>query len=304
MVYKDSIASLRSLITDGMISLLEGEEKIAMIKKKAIAEKHHAPIHQRHDGRYITKVDNGRKQLSASTYEALYDKLYDYYYGEHNHTMKSFYPQWIEYRRNESSVKEKTIKENGFLWNRHLESSGFVLKPLNAVSAPDCIAFFRSITKGRKMTRKRFNDLKSVMNGIFFYAVERGIISHNPLLEINYRQFSYKPENRVIVPYTEEERQQILDYLPDNDLYSLAIKLFFCLPIRIGELKGLCFSDIDNYGNIHIERFVNDKNQIENDIKGHTSSGIRWIPLSSTASNYIEHIRYINPHSDFLFMKN
>lgn len=218
--------------------------------------------------------------------------------------MKSFFPQWIEYRRNESSVKEKTIKENGFLWNRHLESSGFVLKPLNAVSAPDCIAFFRSITKGRKMTRKRFNDLKSVMNGIFFYAVERGIISHNPLLEINYRQFSYKPENRIIVPYTEEERQQILDYLPDNDLYSLAIKLFFCLPIRIGELKGLCFSDIDNYGNIHIERFVNDKNQIENDIKGHTSSGIRWIPLSSTASNYIEHIRYINPHSDFLFMKN
>lgn len=93
------------------------------------------------------------------------------------------------------------------------------------------------------------------MNGIIYYAIEKGIIIHNPLSEIDYRKFTYKPENNSIMPYTEEERLMILDHLKDEeDLYSLAIRLQFHLTLRIGELKGLRFDDV--YGNyIHICQF-------------------------------------------------
>lgn len=87
------------------------------------------------------------------------------------------------------------------------------------------------------------------MNCIIYYAVELEIIEHNVLCDINYRQFHYKAENNDILPFTEIERKKIINYLSDkDDLYSLALKLDFHLILRIGELKGLKWSDIrENY---------------------------------------------------------
>lgn len=166
------------------------------------------------------------------------------------------------------------------MWNSLLKGKEITLLPLRSLEAPNYIVFFRSITKNRTLTRKRFNNMKSIMNGIIYYAIEKGIIIHNPLSEIDYRKFTYKPENNSIMPYTEEERLMILDHLKDEeDLYSLAIRLQFHLTLRIGELKGLRFDDV--YGNyIHICRLMNYKNEIEEDIKGHA---IRGYTLASTS---------------------
>jgi len=296
---------LQNLVLDGIIGLSEGNQKIGMLKEKAVKEIHTYAICQRADGRYITKVGNQKplQQKSAATYKELIDKLYDYYFGIRNSAFSNLFPCWIEYRRTEMSVKEKTIKEDIFMWNAYLKDREISQKPLKSLTVKDYISFFRSITKGREMTRKRFNNLKSVMNGILYFAIEKNIISHNPLLDINYQQFSFKPENNEIMPYTETERKMILDYLENDDLYSLAIKLFFHLTIRIGELRGLRFSDISN-GFIRIQRIVNYKNIIENDVKGHTSSGLRWLPLPDEALKIIDNIRRINPDSDYMFFVN
>lgn len=304
MIHKQ-IKDLHDLVSDGIIDTTEGNLKINMLKETAVKQVHNRSICQRSDGRFVTKVGTSKslQQKSAATYKELISKLYDYYFGVQNSTLENLYPKWIEYRKNESSVKEKTIKENGFIWNAHLKGQEITKKPIKSLTVKEYISFFRSITRKREMTRKRFNDMKSVINGILYLAIEMDIITHNPLLDINYQQFSFKAENNEIIPYTEVERKQILDYLDDNDLYSLAIKLFFHLTIRIGELKGLRFDDIVN-GYIRIQRFVNDKNQIEDDIKGHTTAGIRWLPLPSESLNVIESIRKINPNSEYLFFCN
>lgn len=273
-----------------------------MLKEKAVKEIHNRAISQRSNGRYVTKVQNGNSlsQITDNTYKGLLNKLYDFYYGISNASLETLYPLWIEYRKTESSVKPKTIKENGFIWNAHLSGQTITQKPLRTLSPVDYIAFFRSVTKGRTMTRKRFNDMKSIMNGIIYFAIEKGIVTHNPLLDINYQQFSYKPEKSTDMPFTEEERQLILNHLPDDDLYSLAIKLDFYLVLRIGELKGLRFDDIQGDA-ICVQRFVNEKNEIENDIKGHTSSGIRWLPLTNDCMKIVENIRKLNPDGEYLF---
>ena len=63
------------------------------------------------------------------------------------------------------------------------------------------------------ITVKRFNDAKSVLNGIYYYAIEEEIVKHNPIREINYRQFNFKPVNIKNDVYTLEERTQILGHL-------------------------------------------------------------------------------------------
>ncbi len=295
------IESLQDLISSGIMNQSEGQSKISMLKERAVLDVHKRAICQRSDGRFATKVNaNGTlSQKTAYTYKELIDKLYDFYFGIQNTTLEDFYPVWVDYRKNEASVKEKTIKENGYIWNSLLKDADITKKPIRSLDVADYISFFRSVTKGRKLTRKRFNDMKSVLNGMLYLAVERGIIKHNPINDINFRQFSYKPENNQIFPYTPVERELIMNYLGDN-LYSLAIKLYFCLTIRIGELKALRYDDIR--GNfIHVCRFVNYQNQVEDDIKGHTADGIRWLPLTDEAREIIALLRQKNPNSEYLF---
>lgn len=298
-----NIESLQSLITSGIIDPSEGEHKLYMIKEKYVLKIHTRAINKRTDGRCITKVKkNGvLSQISAPNYQDLIIKLYDFYYGEQNSTLEILYPKWIEYRKSETATTQKTIKENSYLWDAHLKDESITKKPLKQLQPKDYIAFFRKLTKNRTITRKRFNDIKSVMNGIIYYAIEKEIISHNPLSDINYRQFSYKSEDNEIIPFTEQERLLLLEYIPENDIYDLAIKLAFHLTIRIGELKGLRFDDIQG-NQLHVCRFINDKHEIIEDIKGHASSGKRWLPITNEAQRIINMIKKLNPDNNYLFM--
>jgi integrase len=253
------------------------------------------------DGRIYLIIK--RKPITSNCYVGLIDKLYDYFFGLKQTTLETFFPDWQKWRDEETSVSKKTIKENYFLWNALLKEDDITKVPLKDIKVQDYITYFRRITKDRQLTRKRFNDLKSIMNSMLYLCIERGIIEHNCLQDINYRQFAFKSENAVIKPYTEEERLLIINHLDDEDFYSLAIKLDFHLVLRIGELKGLKWSDI--YGDyIRIQRFVDNDNQIVEDIKGHAKEGKRLMPLTPTAKEILDIVRQMNPDSDYIFIRN
>lgn len=293
----------QEIVNCGMLSSSEFPEQLFMIKKKKVDSVHTGKIYERKDGRFITRVsENGEeKQVSGKSEADLYTKLYDFYFGESNSTLETLYPQWLKWREEQASVSPKTIKENSYLWNAYLKDTPISKIPIRLLKPKDFIKFFREVTKGGEVTRKRFNDMKSVLNGIIYYAIELEIIEHNYLRDINYKQFRYKAENNNILPFTEEERLKIIAHLPNNDLYSLALKFDFHMILRIGELKGLKWSDIKG-DYIYIQRFINDDNEIIEDIKGHQEEGRRFIPLTATAKQLLERIREINPNSEFLFV--
>lgn len=130
--------------------------------------------------------------------------------------METYFETWVEWREKETSVRRKTIKENRFMWNSLLKNEDITLIPLKEQTAKDLIIYFRDNAKGRQITRKRFNNLKSIMNGILYLAVGNEIIERNCLQDINYKKFSYKAENTRIIPYTEEEHLQIINHLDDD----------------------------------------------------------------------------------------
>lgn len=174
--------------------------------------------------------------------------------------------------------------------------------PLKELTAKDLIIYFRNITKGRQITRKCFDDLKSIINGILYLTMEKKIIERNHLRDINYKQFSYKAENTRITPYAEEERLQIINHLGD-DFYSLAIELDFYLILRIGELKGLRWDDISG-DFLHIQRFVDDKTEIIEGIKSHASKGKRYMPLTPKVKEILAQIQFLNPNSEYILIRN
>ncbi len=301
----DTVSELQKLMfyPDGKLSttacqsILEFNQKESRVKEVCDLKK----IKLRPDDSRIYLIIK-RKPISSTNYIGLIEKLYDHFFATISLTMEEYFETWMQWRATESSVTEKTTKENRFLWNALLKDQEITKVPLNSLSAKDYIHYFRIITKDRQLTRKRFNDLKSIMNGILYLAVENEVIDHNCLRDINFKQFAFKAEENNIKPYTEEERLQIINHLGD-DFYSLAIKLDFHLVLRIGELKGLKWDDIKD-DTIYIRRFIDDQNKVIEDIKGHASQGKRQMPLTPNALKILEQIRLQNPNSEYIFIRN
>lgn len=251
---KDTIKTLLSeLMIDDKLTLSEVSEKVLYMKKKQEIERNYKNfIKTRSDGRAYVYIK--RKQIVAPNYRALINKLYDMEYGRLNSSLYSLFNEWIIWKRDFTSVCDKTLKEDVNNWKRYLQNEPLSQVPLKDILPKDFIQLFRKWTKDRKMTRKKFNNVKSLINGIYYYAIEDGIVEHNPIKDINSKQFYFKPVNNNDDVFTVDERKKLLSYLVDNDdMYSLAIQLDFQLVLRIGELLSLRWSDIA-YGNITFQK--------------------------------------------------
>lgn len=307
---------LSKIITDDTLTLSEISEQILYMKKKQeIERKYKDRIKTRKDGRPYVYIN--RVQIVAPTYIALIDKLYEMEYGRTNSSLADLFKEWMLWRRDFTPVCDKTLKEDVNNWKRYLQDEPLAQIPLKDIFPKDFIQLFRKWTKDRQMTRKKFNNVKSLINGIYYYAIEDGIVEHNPVKDINSKQFSFKPVNNDDDVFTIEERKKLLAHLADNDdMYSLAVQLDFQLIVRIGELLSLRWSDISN-GNIHIqsqlltERKMNDDLTFEkrehinvDHVKGNTDKGYRFQPLTDEAIKILEKIREQNPDGEFILMKD
>lgn len=55
---------------------------------------------------------------------------------------------------------------------------------------------------------------------------------------------------------------------------------------------------------LHIQRFVDDKNKIIEDIKGHASEVKRYVPLTPKAKEILTQIQALNPDSEYIFIRS
>ena len=157
------------------------------------------------DGRFYIYIN--RHQIVAPTYPKLIDKLYEIYFGRETLTMEDIFPNWMIWRRDTTKVKNKTLKENLFLWNSLYRDTQIVKKPIVSLTAQDFSIFFRIMTKDGNMTNKRFSDGKSVLNSIYDYAIEMGLVPINPIKSVSYKNLNFKPINFISNVYTLEERK-------------------------------------------------------------------------------------------------
>lgn len=296
-------------------------ETIERMKKyNRIKEKYQDKIKHRKDGRQVYVLIN-RKQIAAATEESLYDKLFAMEYGCENYSMKDVFLLWLVWKRDNTSVAGSTLRNSQYDWNRRFEGQPITLKPLRRLVPRDFIELFRQWTKNREMTQKEFNNLKSIINGIYSYAIdELEIVYRNPIREIDMRQFPIKPAKSRTGIFTLEDREKLLSYLECKSetgvdaMYSLAIQFDFYVTLRIGELKALKWSNIVD-GQIYVEEqmvrttsmnddgsFSHGRYENVDHIKGNTDLGFRWIPLTKKALKILAKVRELNPDGKYIFM--
>ena len=267
-----------------------------------------------------------RRPLKRKSKENLEKEIIQFYIetqqdnDRKNITLEKIYEEWLIYRRDYTAAKPKTIYENTMEWKKFFKDTDLAKMPLKDIQPITLIKFFRKVTKDRTVTYKRLSNARSVLNGIMSYAIEEEIITHNPVSDVDFRQFVYKPvENQTDNVFTQEETETLLKYLSRiHEPYSLAIQLSFYLFIRVGETKAIRWEDID-YTNRKVylheqvltERILNDDLTfsprtvtISSQMKGNTSHGYREQYLTDEAICILEKAKKLNPNGKYVFEPN
>lgn len=307
----NSISDSDKLPLSDISSQLEYMSKLTEVKRK-----YKNKIKIRKDGRQYYILIN-RKQISATTLEGLYAKLFDLEYGRERSSMEDLFAEFMLWKRDFTAASSKTLREYTVHWNNDIKDWDIVKKPICDLKRIDFLNLFRAITKDRTLTKKHFANIKSVLNGIMNYAVEQELILHNPIGDINCKQLPFKPVNHKNDVITIEERQKILEHLEnDNSLSSLAIRFDFCMVLRIAELQALKWTDIEGeYIHVQRQRLLNNEMnddltftpktyENEDHIKGYTDQGFRYIPLIPKAKGILSKVKELNPDGEFIFMEN
>ena len=163
-------------------------------------------------------------------------------------TIADCYIEWKKHREADESISSYTTYTDDTRYRRHIAGDKLAGKQINHVTPHDIKMFLKRIGANRNLSRKELRAVKSILNGIFSYAVDEEIISFNPTLQVTTKDIKCKAVNNRDKVYSEEDRLRILMYLEGlktQTAYTLGIALMFCLCCRIGELKALKWSDYD-----------------------------------------------------------
>ena len=325
-------ALLQYMQEEGIIKMDEVLKDFEKMNDKKILKEHKYEIYYSESEKswrtYLPDDTNPRKRrpLKRKSRENLEKEIIRFYkerQKEQNRadiTLEQLYKEWLIYRRDYTSVKPKTIQEDISEWNRFFKDTELIHTKVKDVKPITLIRFFREVTRNREYTHKRISNARSVLNGMMSYAIEEEIIEHNPVSDVNFKQFTYKPvENQSDNVFSYEETQKLLSYLQGiYEPYSLAIQLSFYLFIRVGETKAIQWQDID-YKNrsvylhrqVTCARILNDdltlsKRQVTvaKQMKGNTSKGFRKQYLTDEALSILKKAKEINPNGIYIFEPN
>ena len=222
-----------------------------------------------------------RRKIMRQSYVDICKAVIDFYHEQYHLdiTLEELFDDWAIFRRDETSVKDATIRKDVGQWRKYIKDAVVDKKKLSKMKVTEITPkvlykYFRKLTKDREYTRQNgthlrsphihvranqlgvflqtsvfaINNIRGVLSGMFGYAVEREIIEVNPAHSVDLKRLSYKPEQtKQDDVFSKEDAQKLLKYLRtvEGDPYALAIRLDFNLFARIGEIAGLRWENIN-----------------------------------------------------------
>lgn len=275
--------------------------------------------------RWQTYVKEGgsRRLVVSAVYENLIEKLYEFYFvqnGSSPMTMDSLFHEWLEYKESITNSL-KTIRRHEQHWNKYFGA----LKSENVVSYDrlELQKVCNLLVKDNNLTSREWQNVKTILSGMFWYAHEKGYINDNIMrdvkITVKFRQVNKKTGKTQT--YQTDELKALWDYLnkeyaQTGDTGILAVKFDFFVGCRVGELVALKWCDCIDLQHLHICReeckeSVRDGDRwkdvytVVEHTKTHTD---RIIPLVPGAISILNTLRLKRPcgasDDDFIFTRD
>lgn len=339
----EKILALQDLLKDDTLDASVADNVSLMIrreKEKQVLQQHTykiaGPFKSRDREIYRTTapwMPAGR--LNRNSYDDLIDALYEHYCGNPflGYTVQQMFEAMIQERENAGIYANLTITHYKADWKKFMRGEAcknlddyekdeikpikcdWVDKPVRDITPSKIWDHYKKLTAGCKMKRSTFNNVRSIINAVFDYA----IIHDVPCIKaknVGTSDLRFAPENdKWEGVYSLVDRQKILEACEKEKptVYTKAIELMFCLDIRIGELRALYKEDVDldkktiyiGHQMVDIKTDTVKRHSERTDImKGKADAGKRLQPLSKRAVSVIEWLFEHYPNSDWLLPSN
>lgn len=292
-----------------------------------ILEEHRHEIKQLNgNGRYWVRL-NG-KLVYKTRLSDIENVLIEHYCSSEPdiRTLKTLYEEWVLHRNLE--VSDNTRAKETHLWNTYLRENMLVTIALQEIDKPLLRSWAVTTITDYHLKRKYYNNLRSLINNLLDFAVDKDYISHNIFRDIKLNPHIFTPPNKqrsIDAVFTPDEKSAVIklaisDSQAKQSALPLGICLLFELGLRDGELCALKYGDFTE-NEVHIQRMMIAKQKRLDsatmkfdgyEVVEHakTNAGNRMIPLTQRAKNYIQQIKQYNSSNgfpmsddDFLFMR-
>ncbi len=266
---------------------------------------------------YRTRVKdapNGR--MVAGSYKELIDQLYDFYCDSKFEipTLAEAANAWISSREANGTIEYSTATHYRADFAKYFGCQPIADMPITDITKLHLIRAFETIVgDGSQVSKKAVNNVKTVINGAYDYAnLQDGINCFDArcvkIRDLVRKCGGTKSKDQT---YTREEAERLVAYLLEQPrtVYTLGIMLMFCLPVRIGELRALKWTDYDKDQHlVHLNHTLvckrdGEKHRKAVDVgymKRHSDSGIRSVEVSDFAEYLLEELYRINGDKEYI----
>lgn len=278
-----------------------------------IVQHHPYSIWQGSDGFWRTylRIDDKRKLIKKKSKTKLLEYLKSHYRAQYPHSIEDIFNKWVEYKLATGVTNSTVIKyENNY--NRFLLDKNISKKDMWEITEIDVGNYFREIVNNGSYTYKCIKQLFQLINSLFEFAIRKRIIEENPCEFINIKMFqkycveNYKmPEERIL---SSNELVLLWNKLEEDHIQkpklisSYAVQLAILTGLRVGELAGLMWKDID-VDNNRITIMRSEKHDRANKsyyISNTKTNKIRFLPLTENIKTLLERLYDVEKEYGFI----
>ena len=308
---------LQNAVELGIINIDSVLDTLMSTKREQILKIHSYAITPpaSENGRWQTcyKDESGkRKNIKAQTREELLDKLIPIYLSNtylDKLTFYGLYEEWLAYKTTVTN-SPNTIKRHKQHYRKYFESSCLHNMKIKKIDELILEQECNRIVKEYNLSRKEWCNAKTILNGMYEYAVRKKYLTDNPMnkvqILVKFKQVVRKTGKTETYNSDELlELNKFLDrmYEETQDASFLAVKVNFLLGLRVGELVALKWSDLCDNSHLHIVREeVRDQTDNSYTVVEHTKTNKdRFVVIVPKA---LDILNRIEKQGEYIFMRD
>lgn len=316
---------LKYALTNCIINLDTILVEIEDMENKEILKNHPYTIYQGSDKKWRTYLadetkSSKRRVVKRNSKEDLEKALIEHYKSLQNKVyLEQVFYEWIKEKIRYGEIKPGTFDRyetdfQRFIINNKLNE--IEVKNITEYMLKD---FIKSTIADNKLNSKAWGNLRTLLNGMFGYAKDKGysdiqIRQFMFELKLSKNAFSHKTKLDEEQVFTDEEAAKIKEYILSrkHTLVGLGILLAFETGLRAGELSSLTYEDIGK-GYILVNKTevrYKERNEKGFEYKYEvrdfpkTESSIRKVVTTYNGQELLKEIRSMNPFGEYIFMQN
>ena len=299
------------------MDLAEAARQLEMNKRESCLSQYVKSVTPPPDkgGKWQTTIrtnDGSRKNFKAKTKDELLDKVFAYCTSLQNLdklTFDSLFDKWIDHK-SIITDSHNTIKRHRQHYKKYFAPSKLSGMRISTIRPITLEEECNRMVKDFAMTRKEWTNVKTILIGMFDYAMKFGYITSNPIpalkITVKYKQVNRKTGKTET--YNTEELEALNTYLDQKfeetkDPAFMAVRLNFYLGLRVAELVALKWEDWCDLKHLHITR-EEVRNQVtyETTVVPHTKTNTdRFVALVPKAISILSKL----PRTDeYIFVRS